>query len=168
MERARRLAALGYVALAADPYGDGRQAQDLPQAIELMTAVRKPLIVDLYDPFILSDLEFYGDRFARAGGRPLLALRWLQHHLANGDFFLCASERQRDLWLGAMLMERAIDFERRVFFRSRRPFETLAEFCQDELLPFVFADAEDEREHCDKARQSAPRRRSHHAECRDQ
>jgi dienelactone hydrolase len=24
MERARRLAALGYVALAADPYGDGR------------------------------------------------------------------------------------------------------------------------------------------------
>src|SRR5215813_9822626 len=40
MERARRLAALGYVALAADPYGDGKQAKDLPHAIELMTAVR--------------------------------------------------------------------------------------------------------------------------------
>ncbi|HYB41841.1 MAG TPA: dienelactone hydrolase family protein [Candidatus Methylomirabilis sp.] len=40
MERARRLAALGYVALAADPYGDGAQASDLPHAIELMTAVR--------------------------------------------------------------------------------------------------------------------------------
>ena len=40
IERARRLAALGYVVLAADPYGDGRQAQDLPQAIELMNAVR--------------------------------------------------------------------------------------------------------------------------------
>ena len=40
IERARRLAALGYVALAADPYGDGVQAQDLPRAIELMTAVR--------------------------------------------------------------------------------------------------------------------------------
>src|SRR5262249_51787286 len=40
MERARRLAALGYVALAADPYGDGQQAKDLPHAIELMTAVR--------------------------------------------------------------------------------------------------------------------------------
>src|SRR5262245_65929144 len=40
IERARRLAALGYVALAADPYGDGAQAQDLPRAIELMTAVR--------------------------------------------------------------------------------------------------------------------------------
>jgi len=39
-ERARRLAAVGYVALAADPYGDGAQARDLPHAIELMTAVR--------------------------------------------------------------------------------------------------------------------------------
>src|SRR5215468_4644778 len=39
-ERARRLAALGYIALAADPYGDGAQAQDLPRAIELMNAVR--------------------------------------------------------------------------------------------------------------------------------
>jgi dienelactone hydrolase len=40
MERARRLAAVGYVALAADPYGDGAQAKDLPGAIEMMTAVR--------------------------------------------------------------------------------------------------------------------------------
>src|SRR5262245_26440975 len=40
MERARRLAALGYVALAADPYGGGRQSKDLPEAIELMNGVR--------------------------------------------------------------------------------------------------------------------------------
>lgn len=69
---------------------------------ELMTAIRKPLIVDLYDPFILSDLEFYGEGFGTAGGRPLLALRWLQHHLANGDFFVCASEAQRRFWLGML------------------------------------------------------------------
>ena len=40
IERARRLAALGYVALAADPYGDAKQARDLSHARELMTAVR--------------------------------------------------------------------------------------------------------------------------------
>ena len=40
IERARRLAAVGYVALAADPYGDGANARDLPHAIELMTGVR--------------------------------------------------------------------------------------------------------------------------------
>ena len=74
---------------------------------ELMTAIRKPLIVDLYDPFILSDLEFYGGRFNAAGGRPLLALRWLQHHLENGDLFLCASEVQRSFWLGMLAAGRA-------------------------------------------------------------
>ena len=41
MERARRLAALGYVALAADPYGNGATATDLPSAIGMMTDVRK-------------------------------------------------------------------------------------------------------------------------------
>src|SRR5262245_14392929 len=40
MERARLLAAVGYVGLAADPYGDGAQAKDLPNAVEMMTAVR--------------------------------------------------------------------------------------------------------------------------------
>jgi dienelactone hydrolase len=40
IERARRLAALGYVALAADPYGDGATASDLPKALELMNGVR--------------------------------------------------------------------------------------------------------------------------------
>jgi dienelactone hydrolase len=40
IERARRLAALGYVALAADPYGDGKQARDLAHARELMMTVR--------------------------------------------------------------------------------------------------------------------------------
>lgn len=69
---------------------------------ELMTAIRKPLVVDLYDPFIFSDLEFYGEGYTRSGGRPLLALRWLQHHLANGDLFLCASAVQRSFWLGML------------------------------------------------------------------
>lgn len=69
---------------------------------ELMTAVDKPLVVDLYDPFVLSNLELFGDDFNRGGGRALLSLRWLQHHLAQGDFFLCASEAQRSFWLGML------------------------------------------------------------------
>lgn len=69
---------------------------------ELMTAVKKPLVVDLYDPFVLSNLDLYGERFDRSQGRSLLSLRWLEHHLANGDFFLCASETQRSFWLGML------------------------------------------------------------------
>lgn len=70
--------------------------------VELMTAVKKPLVVDLYDPFVLSNLDLYGERFNRSGGRSLLSLRWLEHHLANGDFFLCASATQRSFWLGML------------------------------------------------------------------
>jgi dienelactone hydrolase len=40
IDRAHRLAELGFVALAADPYGDGAQARDMPQALELMGNLR--------------------------------------------------------------------------------------------------------------------------------
>ena len=40
IERAKMLAGLGYVALAADMYGDRRQASDLPQAMELIGDLR--------------------------------------------------------------------------------------------------------------------------------
>ena len=40
IDRARRLAELGFVALAADPYGDGAQARDTPHAWELMGNLR--------------------------------------------------------------------------------------------------------------------------------
>ncbi|MDG2305935.1 MAG: glycosyltransferase [Candidatus Binatia bacterium] len=69
---------------------------------ELMTAVGKPLVVDLYDPFVLSNLDLFGGDFNKAGGKALLSLRWLQHHLENGDFFICASEAQRSFWLGML------------------------------------------------------------------
>jgi glycosyltransferase involved in cell wall biosynthesis/GT2 family glycosyltransferase len=74
----------------------------VPGRIELLAAVTRPLVVDLYDPFVLSNLDFFGDDFARSGGRALLALRWLEHHLAHGDFFVCASAVQRSFWLGML------------------------------------------------------------------
>lgn len=40
-ERAVRLAALGYVALAADPYGNGLEVTDLQEAIKLASALRE-------------------------------------------------------------------------------------------------------------------------------
>lgn len=74
----------------------------VPGRIELLAAVTRPLVVDLYDPFVLSNLDFFGEDFSHAGGRALLALRWLEHHLMHGDFFLCASAVQRSFWLGML------------------------------------------------------------------
>lgn len=63
----------------------------------------KILVVDIYDPIHLEQLE---------QGRALPLEQWtsqvfdatmsLNHQLALGDFFLCASERQRLFWLGQL------------------------------------------------------------------
>ena len=61
------------------------------------------LVVDLYDPFPLEGLE-------EVAGRPLEdqvedslnRVGALRGHLAAGDLFICASEKQRDYWLGAL------------------------------------------------------------------
>ncbi|WP_432456768.1 glycosyltransferase [Cellulomonas iranensis] len=65
--------------------------QDCPQVI----------VVDLYDPFQIETLEV--DRYKPAAEREralAFALGELRDQLRRGDFFLCASRRQRDLWFG--------------------------------------------------------------------
>lgn len=78
-----------------------------PLAPHVLRAVRRSgarLAVDLYDPESFEVLE----RF-RSASAPLRALHSttatdrLVDALRSGHFFVCASERQRDLWLGAML-----------------------------------------------------------------
>ena len=70
-----------------------------------LAAVAQPLALDLYDPVLLENLELLraappeqrADRAAR--DQDLLA-----RQLAAGDFFVCATERQRDLYLGALML----------------------------------------------------------------
>ncbi|NCC35113.1 MAG: glycosyl transferase family 1, partial [Chloroflexia bacterium] len=64
-----------------------------------------PLIIDLYDPTMLENLELF--RTASAAERSLRHQRdvvLFQRQLAAGDCFLCATERQRDLYIGALLL----------------------------------------------------------------
>ena len=61
------------------------------------------LVVDLYDPFHLESLEV--ERYKPTPERHAAlanALRELGAQSARGDFFLCASDKQRDLWLGQL------------------------------------------------------------------
>ena len=59
------------------------------------------LVVDLYDPFGLELLMLLEGRPPAERARAQAnALRALGDQMRAGDFFLCASERQRDLWLG--------------------------------------------------------------------
>jgi GT2 family glycosyltransferase len=64
---------------------------------------RKIIVVDLYDPYYLEGLELFSKEEAERGR--LMArdnLSTLHHQLLLGDFFICASERQRDFWIGML------------------------------------------------------------------
>lgn len=69
-----------------------------------LARTKKCLVVDLYDPITLEVLEMFAadtiqDRLSQHWSS--LAALIVQSRI--GDFFLCASERQRDLWLGFLL-----------------------------------------------------------------
>lgn len=59
------------------------------------------LVADLYDPFQLETLEVQRYQPMPARDASLAqALRELGAQLGRADFFICASQRQRDLWIG--------------------------------------------------------------------
>ena len=62
--------------------------------------VPRPLVVDLYDPFPIENLNY----FPTLGDRPYRHDRaTLDRQLAEGDLFLCSSQEQRLFYLGMLL-----------------------------------------------------------------
>ncbi|HZS03140.1 MAG TPA: glycosyltransferase [Chloroflexota bacterium] len=75
----------------------------LLQKAPALRTLGTPLVVDLYDPFILENLAFFAhDRLPFRQAIHGEHLGVLNDQLQAGDFFLCASERQRDYWLGML------------------------------------------------------------------
>lgn len=60
----------------------------------------KYLVVDLYDPYLLSVLAQFHPDSPQAQASYNLMHKVLEAHMVSADFSLCASERQRDYWLG--------------------------------------------------------------------
>lgn len=79
----------------------------LPQNPVITAQLRRcgaRIVYDMYDPKPLQMLE----AFATGGNLrrrywSTIALDHVMEALSVGDYFICASERQRDLWIGAML-----------------------------------------------------------------
>jgi glycosyltransferase involved in cell wall biosynthesis len=79
----------------------GPALQTYPRLGKILAEGRHKLVVDLYDPITLEQLAV--DTQGQVG--PWLHLEYwalLNEQLKLGDFFLCANERQRDYWLGAL------------------------------------------------------------------
>jgi glycosyltransferase involved in cell wall biosynthesis len=69
-------------------------AADFPQ----IAALDAKIVIDGYDPLIAEWLALRGQDEAAFAAR----LAQLEPQFALGDFFICASERQRDWWLGLL------------------------------------------------------------------
>lgn len=70
----------------------------------------KPLVVDLYDPFTLENLHVFAhDPMEERSAVHESHLGVLNAQLRAGDFFLCASEKQRDYWLGMLAANNRIN-----------------------------------------------------------
>ena len=70
----------------------------------VLREVESPLVMDLYDPFpiaLLGQEEHLG--MADRERQDLEVRAAVSEMLALGDYFICASETQRDLWLGSLL-----------------------------------------------------------------
>jgi glycosyltransferase involved in cell wall biosynthesis len=89
------------------------------------------LVADLYNPQMIEALEATGDDLSST---PRRAWRSMLGQCAVADLVLCASEKQRDLWLGGMGLAGLIDRER---YRTDPSFRLFVD-----VVPFGLPDRE--------------------------
>jgi glycosyltransferase involved in cell wall biosynthesis len=95
---------------------------------------RTPVVIDLYDPWLLENLHYT----ATLGLDPFRNdhRSWVLQ-LARGDFFLCASEEQRDFYLGFLTALGRVNPERlRLDPDLRRLIDVVPFGVPDELPPY--------------------------------
>ena len=72
--------------------------------LPFLRKARSPLVFDIYDPVLFELMETAPDAAEEnRTGQLRSHVQLLNQVLRRGDFFICASERQRDLWLGALV-----------------------------------------------------------------
>ncbi len=68
-----------------------------------LESTTKVLVVDVYDPLHLEQLEQAKDKpMGRWNDQIADSNEALNHQMVRGDFFLCASDRQKSFWLGQL------------------------------------------------------------------
>jgi glycosyltransferase involved in cell wall biosynthesis len=88
-------------------------AQELPpSAVDKLAGSPTALVADLYNPIVIEVLEAVAGRPPRAQRRTQAALVHRTVALcAAADLIVCASERQRDLWIGGLALAGLLDLD---------------------------------------------------------
>ena len=85
---------------------DGADVSFAPSALVYMARelreTDKPVAVDVYDPSHLENLEMGGGDIEAHDKAVARQAGVINVALLRGDFFTCASQRQRDFWLGSL------------------------------------------------------------------
>ncbi|BCG61262.1 glycosyltransferase [Paenibacillus sp. URB8-2] len=79
------------------------------------------IIVDLYDPFVLEHLEL-NENNLRGNLIYTNMMNILIDQLKFGDYFICASEKQKDFWLGSLTSLKRINLKE---YQKNKSFEHL-------------------------------------------
>ena len=92
---------------AVEPFLENAACAVLPlhalARLPFLPGARIPLVFDIYDPVLFELMETAPDAAVENPAEQLRShVQLLNHVLRRGDFFICASERQRDFWLGAL------------------------------------------------------------------
>jgi len=75
----------------------------VPVIYPFLSQAGVPLVIDMYDPFLLAYLNTGADLLPKERLALIEEHRYI--HISQGrmgDFFICASEKQRDYWLGQL------------------------------------------------------------------
>ncbi|MDR3552927.1 MAG: glycosyltransferase [Clostridia bacterium] len=79
----------------------GLIAEFCPEFAEV--ARKRYLIIDLYDPYVIENMEIFKDyEKKRRYDDYMFTMGALKNQLQDGDFFLCANEKQKDYWFGML------------------------------------------------------------------
>jgi glycosyltransferase involved in cell wall biosynthesis len=100
-----------------------------PQLLRYVAKLPTRFVADLYNPQMIEVLE----AAAGCGTSPRRAWRSMLGQCAVADLVICASEKQRDLWLGGMGLAGLIDVER---YRRDPTFRSFVD-----VVPFGLPDA---------------------------
>ena len=105
-----------------------------PQLLRYVARMPVRFVADLYNPQMIEVLEAAGDGPSTS---PRRAWRSMLGQCAVADLVICASEKQRDLWLGGMGLAGLIDVER---YRADPTFRSYVD-----VVPFGLPDSEPRR-----------------------
>jgi glycosyltransferase involved in cell wall biosynthesis len=100
-----------------------------PQLLRYVARMPVRFVADLYNPQMIEVLEAAGDGPSTS---PRRAWRSMLGQCAVADLVICASEKQRDLWLGGMGLAGLIDVER---YRADPTFRSYVD-----VVPFGLPD----------------------------